>query len=572
MNIQRITTVLLLLTLLFSGIQTSAQAADPLLPADYEIPNGHFFTQAVNGEGGFRVINDGDARFWSEFQRLGGLQMVGYPISQRFEYDGFVTQAFQKLVLQWRPEAGQAWPINMFDELSKQGFNDTLLYTYQTPQIINSSQFDAPNASWQEVVYGRERLLDANDAIRTRYFSVSDPLSVFGLPTSYVTDMGSHYALRTQRAVFQQWVEDVPWATRGEVTIANGGDIAKELGWLSSPVLIAEARPAASDDNRNNNQAIASVAANNNDQPTPIPRSETLNSSDNQPATTVRPQLPALLGKPWQLRTLLMGPGTPGRLYALQLSQDLDVEYRLMISDDYGDSWSRFHGDIPDATSNIDIDYQKPDGLYANTANGLYQWTGSQWRRLSGERIFDLAVPYGNPSAIWAINLDRVLLQSADWGSSWRTVVENKNFLTLALDPRDNSTLYSTALNIGHNSPQLMRGTADGQWASFSTPEGRPIGLGFSLDRQSGDLYVTTNGVSALWRTQNPATTDPSAMTWQRVYDFGSDVKINLLASGASPYGTALYISKTPLQGLQRTQTLHRSLDGGQSWQQITYP
>jgi len=565
MNIRRISTLLLLLTLLLSGIQKSVQAARPLLPADYGIPNGHFFTQTVDGEGGFSVVNDGEARFWSEFQRLGGVQMMGYPISQRFEYDGFVTQAFQKLVLQWRPEAGQAWPVNIFDELSKQGFNDTLLYTYQIPQIINSSEFDNPNASWQEVVYGREQLLDANEAIRTRYFSVSDPLSVFGLPTSYVTDMGSYYALRTQRAVFQQWLEDVPWAAKGEVTIANGGDIAKELGWLSSHVLIAEARPAPS------GEAVVEVEANNDNQAAIVSNESSVNPPSTQPTTSARPQLPAL-GKPWQIRSLLMGAGNPPRLYALQLSQDLDVDYRLMISDDYGDSWSRFHGDIPAATSNIDIDYQKPDGLYANTANGLYQWTGSQWTRLSGERTFDLAIPYGNPSTVWAINLDRVLLQSTDWGSTWRTVSDNQNFLTLALDPRDNSTFYSTSLNVGYNSPQLMRGTSDGQWATLPTPEGRPIGLGFALDSQTGHLYATTNGVAAVWRTQNPTAADANAITWQKVYDFGTNVKIDLLASGSSSYGVALYISQTPLQGLRRNQTLHRSLDGGQSWQQITYP
>ena len=64
------------------------------------------------------------------------------------------------------------------------------------------------------------------------YFASGDPLTIFGLPTSRVEDMGNHYALRTQRAVFQQWKENVPWASAGQVTIANGGMIAQELGWL----------------------------------------------------------------------------------------------------------------------------------------------------------------------------------------------------------------------------------------------------------------------------------------------------------------------------------------------------
>ena len=37
------------------------------------------------------------------------------------------------------------------------------------------------------------------------------------------------FVIRTQKAVFQQWKEDVPWAKAGEVTIANGVDVAKEL-------------------------------------------------------------------------------------------------------------------------------------------------------------------------------------------------------------------------------------------------------------------------------------------------------------------------------------------------------
>jgi hypothetical protein len=49
-----------------------------------------------------------------------------------------------------------------------------------------------------------------------------------GLPTSAVTDMGDNYTVRCQRIVIQQWKKDVPWAKAGQVTVANGGDIAKD--------------------------------------------------------------------------------------------------------------------------------------------------------------------------------------------------------------------------------------------------------------------------------------------------------------------------------------------------------
>ncbi len=61
---------------------------------------------------------------------------------------------------------------------------------------------------------------------------VGDPIQANGLPVSDVVDMGNHFALRTQRVVFQEWKEDVPWAQRGTVTVALGGDIAKEAGIL----------------------------------------------------------------------------------------------------------------------------------------------------------------------------------------------------------------------------------------------------------------------------------------------------------------------------------------------------
>src|SRR5690606_13779814 len=122
----------------------STPVAGPPTPNadDWAIPGGRFFTQTADGRGGYSVVDNNQARFWTELQRLGGLQTVGYPISQRYMHDGFVTQAFQKLVLQWRPEVGQAYPVNIFDELSKSGFDETLLRRRQTPYTLDSDTFD----------------------------------------------------------------------------------------------------------------------------------------------------------------------------------------------------------------------------------------------------------------------------------------------------------------------------------------------------------------------------------------------------------------------------------------------
>jgi hypothetical protein len=217
-------------------------SAQELGAADWAFPWGHFYTQTAKGQGGYAVVDDRNARMLSHFLQLGGLQTVGYPISRRYILDGFLTQAFQKMVLQWRPEVGEAWPTNVFDNLSKEGYDNRLFNARQVPYILEPN-FDSPNASWSEIVANRQGLLEANTAIGERYFSVTSPLTVFGLPTSQVIDMGNHFALRTQRAVLQQWKENVPWAAAGQVTIANGGDISKELGALPASALQPDGIP-----------------------------------------------------------------------------------------------------------------------------------------------------------------------------------------------------------------------------------------------------------------------------------------------------------------------------------------
>lgn len=209
---------------------------------DYDVLNGHFFSQATGNSGtGFVVSNGGGVEFWDEFQRLGGLEAVGYPISQRFEWNGFVVQAMQKGVMQWRPEVGRAYLVNIFDQMTAAGKDDWLSAARSTPRPLGP-EFDA-GKTWDQVVQSRQALLDANPAIKRRYFAASDPMTVYGLPTSQVEDKGNHYSVRLQRAVIQQWKVDVPWAHAGDVVVANGGDVGKEAGLYPTSVLTSQNRP-----------------------------------------------------------------------------------------------------------------------------------------------------------------------------------------------------------------------------------------------------------------------------------------------------------------------------------------
>ncbi|MBI4492103.1 MAG: hypothetical protein HY690_04855 [Chloroflexi bacterium] len=198
---------------------------------DWEVPGGWFFKEANGfngaGEAGFALTDDEQAGFWSEFQRLGGVARAGYPVSGRFLHRGFLTQVFQKLALQWRPEEGRAVPVNVFDDLNRQGADGWLEAFRQVPRAADTSG-DA-GLDWEAVVARHVGLLDPYPALREYYLSDPDWLETYGLPLA-VEQYGPVVGVRLQRATLQLWTVDVPWAQAGTVVVGNGGDLAKEAG------------------------------------------------------------------------------------------------------------------------------------------------------------------------------------------------------------------------------------------------------------------------------------------------------------------------------------------------------
>lgn len=226
----RLTLKALFLALLFcTVVVTQVNAAPPTQSAACL-----WFTQTANQQGGYAVCDDNAARFRTAYERF-GLQQIGYPISQRYMQDGFITQAFQKGIMQWRADSNSVALVNIFDDLHGRGVDQTLLERRQTPLPLPEG-WDG-GAAFATVVQNRQGLLNSRPALRSSYFASPDPLTFFGLPTSEVEDMGNHYAIRLQRAVLQEWKESVPWARAGQVTIANGGEIAKEMGLIPASAL-----------------------------------------------------------------------------------------------------------------------------------------------------------------------------------------------------------------------------------------------------------------------------------------------------------------------------------------------
>ena len=203
---------------------------------DYAVPDGRVYTQAAGDApaGAGFLISDADGiPFWTVFQELGGPHVVGYPASQRFEWLGFTVQVMQKVVFQWHPATSEVMFINIFDELFLGGFDDELARLLVPPH----QTFAEEGLSWNEIIGRRWAFLDVSPPLRDAYFGPDDSLRWFGLPTSEVIHYDGVSAIRAQRAVIQLWHIDTPWARAGEVTIANGGDLAKALGFFPEAAL-----------------------------------------------------------------------------------------------------------------------------------------------------------------------------------------------------------------------------------------------------------------------------------------------------------------------------------------------
>ncbi len=212
---------------------------------DFPVMHGHFYMEthgaSTNPRSGFLVADDDSMPFNLTLDAIGGPQTAGYPISQRFVFGGLTTQVFQKLVLQWHADTGQVLPLNVFDVLHDAGDDTVLEASRQIPPPDDDSA-DA-GLTWTDVVTRHQALLDANAALKSAYFSVADPMSMYGLPMSSVTDEGNVLVVRCQRAVLQLWKVDVPWASAGQVTVVNGGDIAAQQGLFPASALVPDPAP-----------------------------------------------------------------------------------------------------------------------------------------------------------------------------------------------------------------------------------------------------------------------------------------------------------------------------------------
>ena len=228
----------LLLFCLNAAVATAQSREEAL--ADYQVVNGHYFTQAggdPDGDAGFRITDENGVNFASEFERLGGVEALGYPISRRFEWDGFTTQATQQAVLQWHPQANRAALINLLDAFADAGLDSWLEQQAQVPP--RHVPHDEAGLIFDEVVAARLSYLDGYPALRQAYFAAPDHLERYGLPTAPIADFGAVRVLRTQRAVLQEWRVQTDSTRPGQVTVLDAGTLAVEAGLIPAEATVA---------------------------------------------------------------------------------------------------------------------------------------------------------------------------------------------------------------------------------------------------------------------------------------------------------------------------------------------
>ncbi len=243
-----------------------ARAQQQEVPGDYPVPGGWFYAQESRFRDdrapfrGYTVVDDREASFWTEFRRYGGVDVLGYPVSRRYRYPddgGYLYQAFQRGILQWRPEESAARLANV-SELFTQAGLDGLLEVEGIPRPRDSSPLPfaadaARRMNWLTEPRFLARFLW--DPVSDVPFEVQEAAwELFGLPQTFAErpvylreqrdgKAGAPLYLpyivqRFQKGAMQLFLEDRPNdptivpgdGKEGCVTITAIGRLARRLG------------------------------------------------------------------------------------------------------------------------------------------------------------------------------------------------------------------------------------------------------------------------------------------------------------------------------------------------------
>jgi hypothetical protein len=228
-----------------AALRPPADASARAEARDWPTADGWFYTQLAPAAGqsadkfGFAVSDRDGKPFWSEFQRLGGVTLLGYPLSARFEGEGVTYQAFQRAVLAYSAASGTVRVLPILDQLHSAELDESLVASSGIPALALPPPTGVDSAGVRT-----DWLLADYPALQAYVTAAPDARTLLGLPTSTVQDFGAYYAVRFQNGALQQWKVDMPWARNGDVTAVNVGEIAARLGQFPAEALVPTAAEA----------------------------------------------------------------------------------------------------------------------------------------------------------------------------------------------------------------------------------------------------------------------------------------------------------------------------------------
>jgi hypothetical protein len=168
------------------------------------------------------------ANFMSEYQRFGGPNTLGYPISRPFWSDNVVYQAFQNGILQWRPEYADAVITNVVDWFYMAGYDSYLTDRGVPAYMVNDGCPQGDTACSM-----KNRALWLTDGAIKAVYLGKHQATYFGFPTSYPQPYGGGTVQRFQKSIFLN--------NGGTVLSWPVGDVAKQANFLPASSLIPEA-------------------------------------------------------------------------------------------------------------------------------------------------------------------------------------------------------------------------------------------------------------------------------------------------------------------------------------------
>ena len=216
-------------------------AADGDVRTDDEDPA--FFAKGHSSDLGFTIRDyPGDPDFHTEFERLGGAEVLGPPVSRPWlDPDGHAYQLTRAAMLQWSPHDGRTRVANLFDTLHERGHDAAVqAHGYPSHQADDEATFvEALDAtlSWltDPLI---EAAFYANPVAPGNCWA---SIEVFGLPRFLPTQIGEFVVQRFQRVAFGYVPAATPDGTSPTAIRFPSGSLFGELVLAGSPQLLPHA-------------------------------------------------------------------------------------------------------------------------------------------------------------------------------------------------------------------------------------------------------------------------------------------------------------------------------------------